>query len=140
MHDKHGKFQTAGHANLVENFVDMVFDCLLGQRELQCNVPIGQSINNSLRDLKLAGRETKTFFGCKRGILQNLDQPDNAFLANPELASNHSANTLQKKLGRRVLTQNAPCAQLESLNDFTLPELVDHQYRTCAAFGPIELG
>src|SRR2546426_12460247 len=94
------QLEAIGHAELVEDVREVVFDRLLADRDLCRDVTVGIAAENHADDLELPRRETELFSARprmrRREVAQRRGEIGHAFPSYPVLAGHHGANALEQ--------------------------------------------
>src|ERR1700747_3207621 len=108
-----GKLEPVGHAEFVENVVQMILDRLLTDEKFLADFAVAKALRHQLNDFFFAITQQRLFAALSGlgGLLERIDHFSGHAIVEPDFAVMNLTNALQKQITGRLLKHNAPRAQ-----------------------------
>src|SRR5215471_17578625 len=104
-----GEFEAVGHAEFVEDVVEMIFDGLFGDEKLFPDFLVAEALSDKLNDFFFAVAEQRFFsVGASFGRLrESLHYFGSHAIVEPDFASVNAMNAFNEKVRSRLLQDDA---------------------------------
>jgi hypothetical protein len=108
-----GKLEPVGHAEFVENVMQMILDRLLADEKFLADFAVAKALRHKLDDFFFAIAQQPLFAALSGlgGLLERIDHFSGHAVVEPDFAVMDLTNALQKQITGRLLEHHAPRAQ-----------------------------
>jgi hypothetical protein len=116
------QLEAVGHAELVEDVVQMVFDGLFGDEKLFADFLVAEALRDELHNFLLAVAEQRLFAARTgfAGLRESLHDLGSHAVIEPDFAGMHAMNALHKKIGGGLLQHHAARAEAHGANNIAI--------------------
>src|SRR5208282_5677588 len=108
-----GELETVGHAELIENVVEVILYGLFADEELFANLAIAKALRDQLDDFLLAVAQERLFTALTgfSGFLEGVDDLGSHAIVEPDFTVIHLADALDKQVAGGLLKHDSAGAQ-----------------------------
>src|SRR5215470_2716364 len=116
------EFEAVGHAEFVEDVVEMIFDGLFGDEKLFPDFLVAETLSDELNDFFFAVTEQR-FFSARASfgrLGESLHDFGSHAIVEPDFAGVNAMNALDKKIGGGLLQDDAASAEAHGTDDVAI--------------------
>src|SRR5215469_974957 len=116
------EFEAVGHAEFVEDVVEMIFDGLFGDEKLFPDFLVAEALSDELNDFFFAVAEQR-FFSARASfgrLRESLHYFGSHAIVEPDFASVNAMNAFNEKVRSRLLQDDAASAKAHGADDVAI--------------------
>jgi len=116
------QLEAVGHAELVENVVQMVFDGLFGDEKLFADFLVAKALRDELHNFFLAVAEQRLFAARAgfAGLRERLHDLGGHAIVEPDFAGMHAVNAFHEEIGGRLLQDDTARAETHGADNVAI--------------------
>jgi hypothetical protein len=116
------QLEPVGHAELVKDIVQMVFDGLFGDEKLFADFLVAKALRDELHNFLLAVAEQRLFAARPglAGLRESLHDLGGHAVIEPDFAGMHAMNAFHQEISGGLLQHHAPCAETHGANNVAI--------------------
>src|SRR5215470_13701709 len=116
------EFEAVGHAEFVEDVVEMIFDSLFGDEKLFPDFLVAEALSDKLNDFFFAVAEQR-FFSARASfgrLRESLHYFGSHTIVEPDFASVNAMNAFNEKVRSRLLQDDSASAKAHGADDVAI--------------------